>query len=143
VVLGSHLDERSVKLGAALKSQGKAVLLLADLKPSVAQIAGVIANCRACVSVDTGFAHIAQSFQRPTVVIMGPTHPNAGFGPWAKNARVVRTDPWCSPCGKDGRNCMRQIKGVCLTALPSDLVTKQLTSLLEREYPKDPGPNLK
>jgi heptosyltransferase-2 len=63
-----------------------------DLK----QLSGVLAQCRAFVSNDTGVMHLASGLGVPVVALFGSTSPE-----WTRplgRAKVIYKHPWCSPC---------------------------------------------
>lgn len=51
-------------------------------KLTLAEVAGVLANAKACVSVDTGLSHLAAALDKPNVILFGPTDPGlvGGYG---------------------------------------------------------------
>ena len=139
VVLGTNRDKNSLRLVELLKN--------ADIdhvsglgKWKLAESARILAGARFLVAVDTGFAHIAQALEVPTLVIFGPTTPEMGFGPWAPRARSAGIELACRPCGKDGRVCQRIWQPYqCLRALPVNTVfsaLREITSLEGRGFPK-------
>jgi hypothetical protein len=71
----------------------------------------------------------------PAWVLFGPTHPDAGFGPWMKSSKIFHSQLWCSPCGKDGRFCFRpgSQKYLCMQKISSAQV---LSELQKQEHQK-------
>jgi ADP-heptose:LPS heptosyltransferase len=63
------------------------------------ELAAVIAGARVVVSGDTGVAHLASAYRRPSVVLFGPVSP-AFWGPPPRPQHVVlwhgngTGDPW-------------------------------------------------
>lgn len=81
-------------------------------KLSLKELAILIKNSKAVVSVDTGPMHIASAFEKPTVALFGPTSEKR-TGPWAGKFKVLKSPLPCSPCFKKKcRNwkCMSEIK---------------------------------
>jgi ADP-heptose:LPS heptosyltransferase len=50
------------------------------LSTTLAELAGVVAHARLVVSGDTGIAHLATAYRRPSVVLFGPVPPSR-WGP--------------------------------------------------------------
>lgn len=94
-------------------------------KLSLKELAILIKNSSAVVTVDTGPMHIASAFRRPTVALFGPTSPER-TGPWGGNFKVLKSSLSCSPCFKKkckDRKCMDEIR-------PEE-VKKALNEILE------------
>jgi ADP-heptose:LPS heptosyltransferase len=85
---------RSVALAAGL---GESAVLAG--RTSVLELAAVVAAARVVVSGDTGVAHLATAYRRPSVVLFGPVAP-ALWGPPPRPQHVVlwhgdgTGDPW-------------------------------------------------
>lgn len=61
-------------------------------------LAGVLANCRALVSNDSGAMHIGAAIGLPVTALFGPTSEHA-TRPLGSAGPVVLTNPvWCRPC---------------------------------------------
>ncbi len=89
------------------------------LMKSVAKLADLM------VTVDSGSRHFAVAFQKPVVVLMGPTHPGYTATPFERG-EVIRLDVDCGPCQKKkcpaDHRCMRgiaaeQVFAACVRAL--------------------------
>jgi ADP-heptose:LPS heptosyltransferase len=89
------------------------------------QLAAVVAAARVVVSGDTGVAHLATAYRRPSVVLFGPVSP-ALWGPPPRQHHVVlwhgdgAGDPWGTSLDP------------ALARIPVDEVTGALDSLLAR-----------
>ncbi|PMP97963.1 MAG: hypothetical protein C0169_01355, partial [Thermodesulfobacterium geofontis] len=94
-------------------------------KLSLKDLAILIKDSKAVVSVDTGPMHIASAFKRPTVAIFGPTSPER-TGPWAGKFKVIRAPLPCSPCFK--KKC-KELK--CMLEIKPEEVKKALEELIE------------
>jgi ADP-heptose:LPS heptosyltransferase len=85
---------RSVALAAGL---GESAVLAGRTVPL--ELAAVVAHARVVVSGDTGVAHLATAYRRPSVVLFGPVSP-ALWGPPPRPQHVVlwhgdgTGDPW-------------------------------------------------
>jgi heptosyltransferase-1 len=80
---------------AARIGKGCAVDILPRM--DIKAMAGLLANAKAVVAVDTGFAHLAAALDVPTVSIYGSTNP-AYTGAQGKFSRHLAADFPCSPC---------------------------------------------
>lgn len=81
-------------------------------KLSLKELAVLIKDSKAVVSVDTGPMHIASAFEKPIVALFGPTSEKR-TGPWAGNFKVLKSSLSCSPCFKKkckNWKCMSEIK---------------------------------
>lgn len=93
-------------------------------KLSLKELANLIKNSYAVVSVDTGPMHIASAFQKPTVAIFGPTSPER-TGPWDGKFKIIKSSSSCSPCFK--KRCK---EGECMKEIKPEEVKKALYELL-------------
>lgn len=62
-------------------------------------LAALLAELDLLVTSDTGPMHLAAAMGTPIVALFGPADPRR-YGPLARDARVVRVDLPCSPCGR-------------------------------------------
>lgn len=85
---------------------------------SLGELAALIKAADLLITVDTGPMHIAQAFQTPVVVLMGPTDPKV-WGPRKPGDIVLNKPMHCAPCWhKDeavkkscrSNECMRRIR---------------------------------
>ena len=79
VVFTGGAADRPRALGVALKAGSGAPAVLAG-RQSLGQFAALIAEARLVVSADTGAAHLATAYGRPSVVLFGPAPPEE-WGP--------------------------------------------------------------
>ncbi|HHT9153741.1 MAG TPA: glycosyltransferase family 9 protein, partial [Candidatus Hypogeohydataceae bacterium YC40] len=84
---------------------------LAPKTETLGQLASLIRRADLFISGDTGPMHIASALGVPQVAIFGPKDPII-YGPYQKNAVVVRKELDCSPCTK--RTCNNPI---CITSI--------------------------
>jgi len=93
-------------------------------RTSTLELAAVIAAARVVVSGDTGVAHLATAYRRPSVVLFGPVSPEL-WGPPAREQHVVlwhgdgAGDPWGTSLDP------------ALARITVDEVTESLQGLLE------------
>ena len=129
VIMGTASDKASQDLVNALKAENLAFVSgvgIWSLKDSV----GVIAKSKAFISNDTGFFHVAEAVGVPALVIMGPTVPDSGFGPWSTKSKAVGLPILCRPCGKTGQFCHRIFaRHSCLRELPVEKVAKAFSEI--------------
>jgi ADP-heptose:LPS heptosyltransferase len=80
---------------------------------SLRSLCSVIKDARLFVGIDSGFMHMASSFDIPVVGLFGPTDPFY-VGPQNKKSIVVREEGMeCVPCylkDCEHRDCMRKLK---------------------------------
>ena len=88
---------------AAMKHAPAAINLVGN---TIAESMGVIHCLRGVIGGDSGLAHIARAFNRPTVVLFGPTSPS--MHDWESHARPVSLSLDCQPCHRHGpKQCPR------------------------------------
>ena len=101
VIVGSAGDRGTAcaieaELGKIKSSGARPPLNLAG-RTGLAQLAGVLATCAACVSNDSGAMHLAAAVGTPVVALFGATDERV-TAPLAARARVLTADAWCRPC---------------------------------------------
>jgi ADP-heptose:LPS heptosyltransferase len=95
---------------------------------SLGSIASVIQHADLFVGIDSGFMHMASSFDLPVVALFGPTDPFY-VGPQNKRSIVVRKESMeCVPCYL--QNCEHKN---CMVNLSVDTVFKACEKLMNRE----------
>lgn len=118
VVVGSASDD-GLALRAALRTPAPVNLLGETTLP---ELADVLTHAALYIGSDSGVSHLAAAVGTPSVVVFGPTNPNA-WRPWNQRTRsvVVRSGVECSPCsyyadtlgdprGCAARTCMKLVK---------------------------------
>jgi ADP-heptose:LPS heptosyltransferase len=75
VVSGSAADELKANQLAQELNLGDKVRVIAG-KTSLAEFSNILLHAQACISVNTGVAHLAASLNVPTVALNGPTNAN-------------------------------------------------------------------
>lgn len=94
---------------------------------TLGQLVALIRRADLFISGDTGPMHIASILGVPQVAIFGPKDP-AIYGPYQKNAIVVRRELNCSPCTK--RTCDNPI---CITSITAEEVFEAAKVLLAKK----------
>jgi ADP-heptose:LPS heptosyltransferase len=126
VLLGLEEDDASRALRAALAKRGIAFDDQVG-RMSLRETGALLSRSHAYFGVDTGLAHLAEAVGTPAWVLMGPTSPLSGFGPWRPESLAIGMDLFCRPCGKDGTACIRPIRRhLCLKGLSAPAVLDQI-----------------
>ena len=75
-------------------------------KTSLTQLAALLQRANLLITGDSGPMHMAAAVETPLIAIHGPTDP-ALSGPVSRQATILRSDIWCSPCyeAKDTADC--------------------------------------
>lgn len=127
-VLWGNAEEEARAKRLAQAAPNLTVLPRQDLKGS----AKVLANARAVVAVDTGFAHLAAALDVPGVSVYGPTNPDYS-GALGRNQICLAANFPCAPCLK--RDCTYQGRAqtspACFTEVNAEKVWKALGTLIE------------
>ena len=128
---------RAERIAAGLKN---AVVLP---KLNLAGVAGVLAQARACVAVDTGLGHLAAALDVPTISLFGPTNPGL-TGAYGKGQLHLASDFACAPClskkctyqptPEDQRRFdLKREWPLCFTRLNPERVASRLSAVLLAE----------
>ncbi len=120
---GSGPDRR---LTQAITAQAGGALLDLGGRTGLGELAWVLRQARAMVTVDTGPMHLAAALGTPVVALFGPTAPWR-TGPFGAGHVVVRLGLPCSPCFR--RRCLEPR---CLTELAPEEVLAGVQKVLSR-----------
>jgi lipopolysaccharide heptosyltransferase II len=123
VLLIGSPEELEVSKEVSRLMQSKPIMMTG--KTSLAQVVAVLSRVDLLITNDTGPAHIASGFGRPTLVIFGPTNPLT-TRPFSPIAEIVRQPPDCAPCML--RDC--PIDHRCMTAISPQEVFERARLLL-------------
>jgi heptosyltransferase-1 len=99
-------------------------------KMTLSQIGKVIAQAKACVSMDTGLSHLAAALSIPTVTLYGATDSGI-IGASGKNQLHLQSTLACAPCSK--KQCKfpsHSLNPPCMAELTPDRVFNQLMKIL-------------
>jgi heptosyltransferase-2 len=105
---------RELPLAEAIRARA-GVPIASAVGNSVGESLGMLARAALVVGGDTGLVHAARAIGVPTVLLFGPTAPEAHR--WEANARAVSLHLDCSPCSSHGQHqcplghhrCMRDM----------------------------------
>jgi heptosyltransferase-2 len=119
VLVGSAADASAgAEVVAAIADAGAALNLIGgtDLRA----LGGVLAQCRALLTNDSGAMHFAAALGTSVVALFGPTNERE-TSPLGRGRRVVLThDVWCRPCMQREcpltHRCMRGISAAAVSA---------------------------
>jgi heptosyltransferase-1 len=122
---GNDIEKtRAEKIAAGLD---KAFVM--QRKLTLAEAAGVLAQAKGVVTVDTGLGHLAAALSVPSVGLFGPTNPNHS-GMLGQRQVHLASQFSCAPCHK--RACTYQgvklVEPPCFTDLSPQLVWERLNS---------------
>ncbi|MBP7792710.1 MAG: lipopolysaccharide heptosyltransferase II [Candidatus Goldbacteria bacterium] len=96
-------------------------------RTTIRQIIHVIKNSDLFIGNDSGMMHIADAFNKRSVVIFGSTSP-VWTGPLSKNSKVVKVNLKCSPCFD--REC-RYKTYECLEQITVEMVLKEINKIIK------------
>jgi heptosyltransferase-2 len=111
VFFGGTMDEGMVKEATSyMKTQP----IIATGKFRLGELAAAMSRCKLIITNDSGPMHVAISQKVPIVAMYGPSHPDL-YGPYTKDAIIVRAIPPCDGCHKrmrhqcDDMRCMKNL----------------------------------
>ena len=113
----------------AFAAQVKGDLPITDLtgKTSLKELAALIKNARAMITVDSVPMHMSAAFQTPLVAIYGPTS-EIRWAPWQHaRAQIVTSTHPCRPCYQAG--CNNSGVSECLETLSLEAVLSSYNNL--------------
>jgi len=124
LLLSKHFNLKPVLIGgrdnrednqqiiATAQAEGTITDIENITEASLLSIASVIQRAQLFVGIDSGFMHVASSFDIPVVALFGPTDPFY-VGPQNKRSIVVREESMeCVPCylqNCEHKNCMQNL----------------------------------
>jgi len=124
LIFGSAAEASLVESIARLMKHSPTVLAG---KTTLTQMMALLSECRLVVTNDSGPMHLAAALGLPLVAVFGSTD-ERGTGPLSTQARVIRTQVECSPCGL--RECPIDFR--CMQNVKVDDVFKVAIELVER-----------
>lgn len=95
IVLTGAPDEVNISEQIAAQTRHRAVILAG--RTDVNQLAALFSDAVLVVSGNCGPMHLAAATGTPVIGLHGPTNA-AQWGPWSRDASIVRAEMPCSPC---------------------------------------------
>jgi lipopolysaccharide heptosyltransferase II len=140
VVVGSA-SERQLAAGVVdvAGSPHKPVLNLTG-ETSLKQLAALLGAADVVVSNDSGPMHLAAAMGTPVVALFGPSDPRR-YGPLIAEARVLRVDLPCAPCGQvrlPPERCRGHVPD-CMDGISVAMVVAAADQLLHSASRQAPG----
>lgn len=109
IVFGTDAD---FKIGMELSKAAPGRVVNTAGHTTLGQAVGLIAQCNAFVTNDSGLMHVAAALDIPLVAIFGSTNA-VTTGPFSGKARIIKKEIGCSPCLKakcpSDFRCMKEI----------------------------------
>ena len=113
VLLGSEQDYNICR---EIASGGLAINLARQT--NILQSAAIIKQAKLAITNDSAPAHIAAAVGTPVITIFGPTVPEFGFTPYAKDSVIIENkDLYCRPCSKHGPKTCPEKHFRCMTEI--------------------------
>lgn len=98
---------------------------------SVKELAAVLQGCCLFLGNDSGPAHLAAAFKKPTVVLFGSSN-SAAWAPWGTNSVVVQNPYDCNPC--PGYSCGKYLQPECIRSITVDQVKAAIQQILQQAH---------
>ena len=111
VFFGGTMDEEMVQEAVGYMKNKP---IVATGKFGLGELAAAMSRCCLIITNDSGPMHVAISQKVPIVAMYGPSHPEL-YGPYTKQATIVRAIPPCDGCRKgmkhhcDDMRCMKEL----------------------------------
>lgn len=118
VFFGGAMDEEMVQ-DAVRFMQTKPILATGCF--TLGQLAAAFRRCVLLITNDSGPMHVAISQKIPIVALYGPSHTEL-YGPYTKEALVVRAEPPCLGCAQGMKHHCEDLQ--CMTRLTVSQVLK-------------------
>lgn len=116
-----------------LAAQSDHAVVLPKLK--ISEIAFVLSNAKAVVSVDTGLGHLSAALGTPTLSLYGPTDPNR-IGAIGNQSSLLAAKFPCAPCSSKichyAKTHKTEIEPACYTSINPDAVWQALRKQLSQ-----------
>jgi ADP-heptose:LPS heptosyltransferase len=106
---------------------------------TVEEYAALISKCTLVITNDSASTHIAAAFDRPCVVVFGPTSLKWGFGPRSTHSAVAEVPLPCRPCHIHGPHICPLGHFRCMNDITVAMVKERALSLLAA--PRNPTHN--
>ncbi|MBW1961904.1 MAG: glycosyltransferase family 9 protein [Deltaproteobacteria bacterium] len=141
-VVAQPADHSQQVLKTIEKYDGKRVYNLTPAMKSLEDYIAVVHHCDAVVSTDTATGHLAESLQRPSLVLYGPTRDDLWIRYYKKTCplRAEYIGHTCrSPCGRTkntGNGCPESLHletsySPCLLSITEERIESEFRKMLE------------
>jgi ADP-heptose:LPS heptosyltransferase len=121
-------------LAAAARAAGAEVVRGRPL----AEVAGLLSECAALVTNDSGLLHLAEGVGTPVAALFGPTVRSFGYAPHLPGSRLLETDLDCRPCSRNGRRPCHRGDLACLDRITGEQALAAVAPLLATPTQEDP-----
>jgi len=132
IVLTGSADDKALVDEVAL-GLGTARIVRVDGQIDLLTLAALLESLDLLISSDTGPMHLAAAVGTPVVALFGPSNP-IRYGPQTNDARVLRVELPCSPCGQvrlPPLRCRGHVPD-CMDGITAAAVILQAGEILDR-----------
>ena len=130
VFFGGTMDEEMVDEAVQLM---KCTPVVATGAFTIGELAAAMSRCSLIITNDSGPMHVAISQKVPIVAMYGPSLTKL-YGPYTKDAIIVRAEPPCDGCRNGMKHkCDHKDKNNCMTRLTVQQVVDAAEKMLEKE----------
>lgn len=99
---------------------------------NIVDLAELIKRCSLFISGDTGPMHIAETMNKPLIMLAGSSVKEFGFYPQSENAVILENNNLsCRPCSHIGRSSCPKGHFKCMKEITPDLIINQTKNLLQ------------
>jgi heptosyltransferase-2 len=126
VFFGGEMDKEMVKEAVGYMRFSPIVATGAF---SIGTLAAAMRRCSLIITNDSGPMHVAISQKVPIVALYGPSNPKL-YGPYTKDAIIVKADPPCLGCEKGMKHTCGDLQ--CMKRLTVEQVLKACEKMLEK-----------
>lgn len=129
VFFGGTMDEEMVDEAVQLM---KCTPVVATGAFTIGELAAAMSRCSLIITNDSGPMHVAISQKVPIVAMYGPSLTKL-YGPYTKEAIIVRADPPCDGCRNGMKHkCDHKDKNNCMTRLTVQQVIDAAEKMLNK-----------
>lgn len=122
------------KLDAVARAYGRTLVRLESL--AIPELVALIEGATLFIGNDSGPAHIAAAFGRPTVVLFGSSD-SVAWRPWRAPHAIMQNDFPCNPCRGD--RCYAFAEPQCILSITPEQVHAAVERLLASPQPARAG----
>ncbi|MDR2100421.1 MAG: glycosyltransferase family 9 protein [Campylobacteraceae bacterium] len=125
VFFGGEMDKQIVEEAVEYM---KSSPIIATGAFSIGTLSAAMRRCSLIITNDSGPMHVAISQKVPIIAMYGPSNPKL-YGPYTKNAIIVRADPQCLGCGKGMKHTCADLQ--CMKRLTVEQVVNAAEKMLK------------